>query len=136
MFYRFAADALVVLHFAFIGFVLLGGLLVLRWPRIADLHVPAVVWAVLLELNGWLCPLTPWEQQLRLAAGEAGYDGGFIAHYLLPLIYPADLSHRLQLVLATVVLIVNGVIYGRLLCRRWTARRPGGKHGDDSSRQG
>ncbi|MEZ5543007.1 MAG: DUF2784 domain-containing protein [Pseudomonadota bacterium] len=117
--YRFAADALVVFHFAFIVFVLCGGLLAWRWPRCALLHLPAVLWAVLLELNGWYCPLTPWEQQLRAAAGETGYSGGFIPHYLLPLIYPAGLLPGVQHVLAGIVLVVNGGVYGTLLRRRW-----------------
>jgi len=125
VYYRIAADAVVVIHLAFIGFVLCGGLLVFRWPRIVFVHVPAVVWAVLLELYRLPCPLTPWEQQLRLAAGEAGYSGGFIPHYLLPLIYPDGLTHNVQLVLAGVVLAVNGSVYGWLAGKRWTARGRG-----------
>jgi len=135
LFYRFGADALVVLHLAFIGFVLLGGLPVLRWRGVALLHVPAVVWAVLLELNGWYCPLTPWEQQLRRAAGEAGYAGGFIAHYLLPVIYPAGLTRHVQLVMAGAVIAVNAIVYGLFFRNQWTARRTGVKHGDDSSQK-
>ncbi|MGD2111811.1 MAG: DUF2784 domain-containing protein [Gammaproteobacteria bacterium] len=136
MFYRFAADALVVIHFAFIGFVLLGGLLAVRWPRLAILHLPAVLWAVLLELRNLPCPLTPWEQQLRLAAGEAGYSGGFIPHYLLPLIYPAGLTPGVQAVLAAVVIGVNAVVYGWLLRRRWQARQDRAAQGNDISQQG
>jgi Protein of Unknown function (DUF2784) len=136
LFYRCAADALVVLHLAFVGFVVLGGLSVFRWPRVALAHVPAIMWAVLLELNGWLCPLTPWEQQLRLAAGEAGYAGGFIAHYLLPVIYPEGLTRNVQLVLAGVVVAVNAGVYGLIFRKQWTARGTGVKHGDDSSQQG
>ncbi|MGB5474331.1 MAG: DUF2784 domain-containing protein [Gammaproteobacteria bacterium] len=136
MLYRFTADALVIVHFAFIGFVLFGGLPVFHWPRVAFLHVPAVLWAVLLELYHWPCPLTPWEQQLRLAAGEAGYSGGFIPYYLLPLIYPAGLTPDIQLVLAAVVIAINAIIYGWLLRKWWTARRVGVKHEDDSSQQG
>lgn len=127
MLYRLGADALLVLHLAFIAFVLFGGVPVGRWPRLAWLHVPAALWAVLLELNGWYCPLTPWEQQLRAAAGDAGYSGGFIAHYLLPLIYPGGLTPGVQRVLAGVVILVNAVVYGRLLRRRWTARRAAAK---------
>jgi hypothetical protein len=136
MLYRSAADALVVVHLLFIAFVLLGGLLVFRWPRVAFIHVPAALWAILLEFYHLPCPLTPWEQQLRLAAGEAGYTGGFIPHYLLPLIYPVGLTPNIQLVLAGVVMVVNAVIYGWLLRKWWTARRVGVKQGDDSSRQG
>jgi hypothetical protein len=133
--YAFAADALVVVHFVFIAFVLFGGLLVFRWPRVAFAHVPAALWAVLLELYGWYCPLTPWEQQLRIAAGDAGYSGDFIAHYLLPLIYPAGLTPNIQLVLAAIVLAVNAIIYGWLGRKRWTARQRGVKQGNDSTRQ-
>ena len=136
MFYGFAADALAVAHLAFIGYVLCGGLLVFRWPRSVFMHVPAVVWAVLLELYRLSCPLTPWEQQLRLAAGEGGYGGGFVAHYLLPLIYPAGLTHNVQLVLAGVVIAVNGIVYGWLVRKRWKARRAGIKHGNERAHQG
>lgn len=116
--YALAADLLVLLHFAFIVFVLLGGLLVLRWWRVAFLHLPAAAWGALLEFNGWLCPLTPWEQQLRRAAGEDGYSGSFIAHYLLPVIYPAGLTPAVQITLGVIVVLVNGVIYGWLLWRK------------------
>lgn len=110
-----AADLLVLLHLAFIVFVVLGGLLVWRWWRVVFLHLPASVWGVLLEFNGWQCPLTPLEQQLRVAAGEAGYSGGFIAHYLLPVIYPAGMTPALQVALGTGALLINLVIYGWLL---------------------
>lgn len=116
--YRLAADLLLVLHLAFILFVLCGGLLAGWRRRFAFLHLPAVLWAVLLELNGWLCPLTPWEQQLRLAAGKAGYSGGFISHYLLPLIYPDGLQRNVQMWLAGIVIGVNLLVYGALLLRR------------------
>jgi len=116
--YRIAADLLVILHLAFIVFVLLGGLLVIKWPRMAILHLPAVAWAVLLELNGWGCPLTPWEQQLRQLAGEPGYTGGFIAHYLTPVLYPPGLDHPTQVTLAVIVILVNVLAYGWLLGRR------------------
>jgi len=115
--YSLAADLLVLLHLAFIVFVVLGGLLVWRWWRVVFVHLPAVIWAVLLEFYGWLCPLTPWEQQLRHAAGEGGYGGSFIAHYLLPLIYPAGLTRNAQLLLGTGALLVNLLIYGWLLWR-------------------
>ena len=118
MAYSLAADLLVLLHLAFIVFVVLGGLLVWRWWRVVFVHLPAVIWAVLLEFYGWLCPLTPWEQQLRQAAGENGYSGSFIAHYLLPLIYPAGLTHNVQLLMGLGVLLINLLIYGWLLWRR------------------
>ena len=115
MAFSLAADLLVLLHLAFIVFVLLGGLLVWRWWQAVFLHLPAAVWGVLLEFNGWLCPLTPLEQQLRVAAGEAGYSGGFVEHYLLPLIYPAGLTPAFQLVLGAGALLINLAIYGWLL---------------------
>jgi hypothetical protein len=120
--YRIAADLLVVLHLAFIAFVVLGGLLAWWRRQIAWLHLPAVLWGVLLEFNGWLCPLTPWEQRLRMLAGDAGYRDGFIAHYLLPVIYPAGLERDMQTLLAGIVIGVNVLIYGALLvCKRRAA---------------
>ena len=118
MFYTLTADAIVVLHLAFVVFVVLGGLLVFRWPRVSILHLPAVVWGVLLELYGWRCPLTPWEQQLRQLANSPGYSGGFIENYLLPVLYPAALTPPTQLMLATFVIVVNLLVYGWLLRRR------------------
>jgi len=111
------ADLLVVAHLAFICFVVLGGLLALKWPRAAFLHIPAAVWGALLEFQGWLCPLTPLEQHFRTAAGEAGYTGSFIEHYLLPIIYPADLTRDLQLQLGVFAVVINAAIYGWLLAR-------------------
>ena len=118
MLYAIAADLLLVLHLSFVFFVVAGGLLVCKWRWLALLHLPAVVWGVLLELRGWICPLTPWEQQLRLAAGENGYSGSFIAHYLLPLVYPSGLTRNIQVILGSAVILVNLLIYGWLLWRR------------------
>ncbi len=87
---RLLADGIVVLHFLFIAFVVLGGVLALRWPRLAWVHLPAACWGATIELSGWICPLTPIENRFRQAAGEAGYAGSFIGHYLLPVLYPAD----------------------------------------------
>ncbi len=109
------ADLLVLLHLAFILFVLFGGLLVLRWRRLLWLHLPVVAWGAAIEFVGWVCPLTPLENRLRAAAGDAGYGGGFIEHYLIPLIYPADLTRELQWLLGAVVLVVNAVVYWRVL---------------------
>jgi len=117
MLYSIAADGLVIIHFAFIIFVMLGGLLLLRWPRLVFLHLPAVTWGALVELQGWLCPLTPLEQHFRVLAGEAGYRGGFVQHYLLPLIYPAGLTRELQLILGISVIAVNVVVYGGLFVK-------------------
>ncbi|MBS7660928.1 DUF2784 domain-containing protein [Pseudomonas lalucatii] len=115
---RFAADAVLVLHLLFILFVLLGGLLVLRWPALAWLHLPAALWGAVVELFRLQCPLTPLENALRRAAGERGYSGGFVEHYLLPIVYPAGLTPAIQLLLGGLVLAVNAAIYGYLLLRR------------------
>jgi hypothetical protein len=111
MHYSAAADALVIMHLAFIVFVMLGGLLLLKWRWLIFLHLPAVAWGILVELRGWLCPLTPLEQHFRTLAGETAYSGGFIQHYLLPLIYPAGLTREVQTILAMVVIATNLVIY-------------------------
>lgn len=114
---RVAADAIVLLHLAFILWVGLGGLLIGRWPWLAGLHLPAVAWGVFIEVTGGVCPLTPWENALRQGAGEAGYTGGFIAHYVLPVIYPAGLTHEVQFLIGAGVLALNSVLYGRWLLR-------------------
>ena len=118
--YRLLADGVLLLHLAFIVFVLLGALAVARRPWLAWLHLPAVAWAVTVEVNGWLCPLTPLEVRLRILAGEAGYDGGFVERYLLPLVYPPGLTPTVQAVLGLGVLGLNVALYGRLL---WRASR-------------
>ncbi len=115
---RFLADAVVLVHLAFILFVAAGGLLVLRWPKLAWVHVPAVVWGALIELAGWICPLTPLENRLRAAAGDAAYAGGFIDRYIMPIVYPAGLTRGMQLALGIAVIAVNLLIYGRLVIRR------------------
>ncbi|WP_454711475.1 DUF2784 domain-containing protein [Cupriavidus nantongensis] len=112
------ADLVVIVHGLFIVFVVAGGLLALRWPRVAWLHLPAAVWGVLIEWSGWICPLTPLENLLRRAAGQAGYSGGFVERYLLPLIYPAGLTPAVQLWLGLVVLAVNVAIYALWWRRR------------------
>lgn len=120
-----AADAVVLVHFAFIVFVVAGGLLVLRWPWVAWAHLPAAVWGAAIVLIGGICPLTPLENMLRRAAGEAGYEGGFIDYYLLPLIYPVGLTRDVQSVLGLGVVIVNLGVYGIVLMRRRRRRRGG-----------
>lgn len=118
MFHRLAADAVLLLHLGFILFVLLGGVLAVRWRWAPLLHLPAVAWGVYIELSGGLCPLTPLENRLRIAAGDAGYAGGFIEHYLLALIYPAGLTQDVQYVLAAIVVGVNALAYGWVWRRR------------------
>jgi hypothetical protein len=132
MAHRIAADFVVALHLAFIVFVLLGGLLTLRWRLAPWLHLPAAAWGALVEIFGWICPLTPLEIRLRRAAGEDGYAGGFIEHHLLPIVYPEALTRELQVGLGLALCIVNIVIYS-LVCRlrrrsrgdpgRWERRR-------------
>ena len=120
MSHRILADAVLLLHGLFIVFAVAGGALVWRWPRLAWLHLPAVAWAVWVEWAGWICPLTPLENDLRRAAGQAGFGGGFIEHYLLSLIYPEGLTRDVQIGLGALVALINFLAYGRLL----RARRP------------
>jgi len=115
MLYRLLADAVLLLHLAFILFIVFGALLVWRFRWLGWLHVPAVIWAGVIEFTGWVCPLTPLENQLRRLGGEVGYAGGFIEHYLLPVIYPPGLSHEIQLALGIAVIVINGLAYGWLL---------------------
>ncbi len=117
MLYRIAADLLVVVHLAFILFVVFGGLMVFKWHWMAWIHLPTAVWGVLIEIIGWVCPLTPWENSLRRMAGEEGYSEGFIEHYIAPIIYPAGLTRDIQTQLGVSVLVINLMIYGVLLYR-------------------
>jgi hypothetical protein len=116
-----AADFILVFHFAFIVFVVLGGLLVLKWRRVAVLHIPCVLWGALIEFRGWICPLTPLENYFRETAGAAGYAGGFIDHYLVPLVYPVDLTRELQITFGIAVLVINLCVYGLVLYKRRVA---------------
>ncbi|HEX7337264.1 MAG TPA: DUF2784 domain-containing protein [Gemmatimonadales bacterium] len=109
--YSFLADAVVGLHFLFVLYVILGGLLALRWPRLAYLHIPAAVWGAAIEFGGWICPLTPLEQSLRRQAGGGTYAGGFIEHYILPVLYPSALTRDIQLVLGFLVITLNVIVY-------------------------
>ena len=118
MVYALLADAVVVLHFAFVLAAVAGGLLALRWPFLAWAHLPMLLWAAGVELAGWPCPLAPWEQGLRQAAGEAGYTGGFLDQYLWPLLYPPGLTRTHQVLLGVGLLAFNAGIYGVLLARR------------------
>jgi len=119
------ADVIVLLHFVFVAFVVLGGLLGLRWPRIAWLHVPAVIWGVLIEFTGWICPLTPLENRLRRSGGDSTYQGDFIAHYILPALYPDGLTRRDQLVLGAAALAFNLAIYAFVFVRHRRSTRKG-----------
>jgi len=116
--YSLLADLVVIAHLTFILFVVGGGLLAFRWKRAVWLHLPAAGWGVLIELAGLVCPLTPLENRLRLKAGELGYEGSFVEHHILPLVYPEELTRNGQLVLGGLVLVVNALVYAALLGRR------------------
>jgi hypothetical protein len=118
MLYRLLADLVVLLHSAFVLFVVLGGLLALRWPRAAWFHLPAALWGAGIEFAAGVCPLTPLENHLRRLGGEAGYAGGFVEHYVLPVLYPAGLTQGVQLVLGTFVVVLNVVVYTAVWRRR------------------
>ncbi len=118
MWLRALADVVLVIHLAFIVFVLFGGLLAWRWRWISWVHLPAVLWVVALEFGGWICPLTPLENWLRQAGGDAGYTGGFIEQYLLPILYPVGLTPTIQWVLGVFVLLLNIGVYSLIYIRR------------------
>lgn len=122
MVYHLAAVAVLILHLLFICLVMLGGLAALRRPRLAFIHLPAAVWGFLVEAMGWYCPLTDLENALLARAGEAGYAGGFVEHYLLALIYPQGLTRQTQVWLAVAVVLVNAAIYGMVVWK-WRKRR-------------
>jgi hypothetical protein len=112
------ADGLVVVHFAFTAFVIFGGFLTWRWPWLALLHLPALAWGCWIELSHAICPLTPLENHWRQLAGEAGYREGFLAHYLVRVLYPPGLTWHIQWLLAALLLALNVVAYAGLLRRR------------------
>jgi hypothetical protein len=122
---RLLADLVLSLHLAFIVFVVAGAFWVLYRPRVAILHLPCALWGAIVELAGWTCPLTPLEIALRRRAGQAGYSGGFLDHYLLPVIYPRGLTRSAQLAAGTFVVVVNLVLYALALRRRRLARSAG-----------
>lgn len=111
MFFRLAADIVLIAHFAFVLFVIFGGLLALRWSTMAWVHIPVALYGAAIEFLGFVCPLTPLENSLRRAGGEAGYAGGFIDHYITAAIYPAGLTRAIQLWLGVAVLVLNGTVY-------------------------
>jgi hypothetical protein len=111
MLYRALADLVVVFHFAFVLFVVLGGLLALRWPRAAWIHLPVAVWGAGIEFVQGICPLTPLENRLRRLGGEAGYSGGFVEHYIIPVLYPEGLNRSIQVGLGIFVVLLNVTVY-------------------------
>jgi len=120
-----AADLLVAAHLAFILFVVFGGLAVLRWRRLAWVHLPAAIWGAVVELAGWICPLTPLEIRLRIAGGEAAYSGDFVERYLLPIIYPSALTREVQVALGVAVVLLNVLVYWIVIRRRAPRRGAG-----------
>ena len=112
---KLIADILVLFHIGFILFVIFGGFLVVRWRLIIWLHLPCAIWGVLIEFAGWICPLTPLENRLRNSAGSSGYSGGFIENYIIPLIYPTELTREIQYALGFGVIAINLCAYGLVL---------------------
>jgi len=125
MFYRILADLVVVVHLGFVLFVVLGGLFALRWPRAVWLHLPAAAWGAWVEFSQTICPLTPLENHLRHLGGQAGYSGGFIAHYIIPVLYPAGLNRGVQWGLGIFVLLLNVTVYAVVWRRRARRRAVG-----------
>lgn len=123
MLYRIAADAVLLLHFSFTLFVVLGGFLVIRFPALLRVHLAALFWGVAVEWADWLCPLTPLENVLRERGGEAGYAGGFVEHYLAPLLYPESLTIRLRFLLGLALVAINLLIYGAVFLTRLRSDR-------------
>jgi hypothetical protein len=121
---RILADFVVVFHGAYVVFVVLGALLALKWPKVLWVHAPAAIWGVLIEYAGWVCPLTPLENRLRALAGEAGYSGDFIEHYILRALYPHGLTPTVRYTLGTFALLVNVIAYTIVIKKR---RRPVGR---------
>jgi hypothetical protein len=120
--YGALADLVVALHFGFVLFVVLGGLLVLRWRWVGLVHLPAAVWGAWIEFSGRICPLTPLENEYRRLGGEGGYSGGFIEHYILPVLYPHALTRNIQVALGVVVVALNVGLYLRAFAARRGSR--------------
>ncbi len=109
--YRFLAELVLLIHFSFILFVVFGGFAVLKWKRIIYYHIPAALWGIVIEITGWVCPLTPLEIELRVRAGSGFYTGGFIDRYLTPIVYPPGFTRQLQYYLAAGLIIINAAAY-------------------------
>ena len=123
MFYRFLADLVVLCHLVFVLFAATGGLLALRWPVVAWVHLPSAVWGALIEFGGWICPLTPLENWLRLRGNATAYSGGFIDHYITAILYPSGLTRGMQIILGLAILVVNASIYGFMIVRHRLERQ-------------
>ena len=115
---RVLASLVVLAHMAFVAFVVAGGVLALRWPRVAWVHLPAALWGAMIALVGWICPLTPFENWLRVRGGTAAYDSGFLEYYLLPVLYPVAMTRGLQIGMGVLVVLVNALVYWRIFHAR------------------
>ncbi|MEM8964433.1 MAG: DUF2784 domain-containing protein [Acidobacteriota bacterium] len=124
---RLLADFVLVVHLFFVLFVLFGGFLVVFRRHWIWAHIPAALWGVAISVGGWICPLTPLENRLRVMAGEAGYQQGFVEHYILPVLYPPGLTAEIQLVLAAIVVAINALAYGWV---GWRWRHASGRKAD------
>jgi hypothetical protein len=114
---RVLATVVVLAHMAFVAFVVAGGVLALRWPRVAWVHLPAALWGAMITLLGWICPLTPLENWLRVLSGGTPYDAGFLEHYLLPILYPVAMTRGLQIATGVFVVTLNVLVYWRVFRR-------------------
>ena len=115
------ADSIVLIHFAFILFVILGGFLALKWRRFIWLHLPAVLWGVIIEFSGWICPLTTLENKLYQSKDARTYSNGFIEHYIIPVIYPEQLTQNIQIILGVILMVINLFIY-TLIYKKWAGK--------------
>ena len=123
MLYRLLADVVLVAHLGFVLFVVAGGFLILRWPGMAWVQLPSAFWGLVVEWSGWICPLTPLENRLRAQGGTAGYAGGFVEHYLVPVLYPASLTRGVQVLLGATVLVINLIAYALAFARITASQR-------------
>ena len=125
--YQLLADTVVLIHIAFVVFAVVGGVLAMKWRWVCLVYLPAVLWAAWIEFTSGICPLTPLENWLRSNAGQRGYQGGFIEHYIMPVLYPSAMDSRIQIMLGVLVVSVNVVVYGYLLAH--SRHRTGGRRG-------
>lgn len=121
--YGFLADAVLTLHFAFVTFALLGGLLALRYPQIMWLHLPALLWGLVVEWADWICPLTPLENEFRIRSGKAGFEGDFLEYWISMILYPQNLTLELRYVLGLVLAVLNVAVYAYILLARRARNR-------------